>query len=457
MGNESKQTLNNKENSAVYRIKNQLTYKLGSVIAKNSNSIFGYIILPYALFITNMQYKKELKNRKKLPPLSALPDYQEALKCKTHATYRVGEAFLKGWKYWYIGGLIWFIFKALQIKKEKINANLANANIASETKNIQKEKFSFKIFLRKILFGAFKSKYKILSKPAQWYMNYKNTIIANKNTEDIQLAPYYTAKIDKRATDKELTHTLIVSLSHEKNRNLFRYIEKYDTLFLTVNPYYVGYLIDTKNIALYMKKVILENGYNKVIFTGSSRAGTASLFFSALLADELEFVQFYVIAFGPDAQYKPKYPYHNSAYEIKLTIEEYGDNTDLMNNIDTYLNTQKTLLKDRQNLEIYCICGSMHIFDMFKAYCLSDCSYFRVFTVATESHGTMALFFCDDKTIENNLQNFVKLISPAVGGITDKDIITTRIKDGKFLKSLNDLFDDLAYNNKITSLYKDKK
>ncbi|MEE3694138.1 hypothetical protein V2I21_03245 [Campylobacter sp. CLAX-22107-21] len=110
------------QGSAKSRIKNYLSYKLGKAIVENSKSIWGYISMPYVLSYIAKEHIKELAKRKeKLPNIETLYDYKEAIKIKEQITYKIGEAFIRGIKTWYKGGLIRFIFEVQKIKKQHIN------------------------------------------------------------------------------------------------------------------------------------------------------------------------------------------------------------------------------------------------------------------------------------------------------------------------------------------------
>lgn len=119
--------LNYKEITAEFRIKNQLSYKLGQAMIQNSKSVLGYLKMPYILSGIYNQYKKEQfayndkinKNPSlALPKLSTYADYKEAIKCKNHLSYKLGEALIKASKNWYKGGFIKFMFEVIKIKNK---------------------------------------------------------------------------------------------------------------------------------------------------------------------------------------------------------------------------------------------------------------------------------------------------------------------------------------------------
>lgn len=95
------------------RIQNQLSYKLGKEMIKNSKSFKDYLKLPFILYKIK-KYHKALQNQ---PKLESLPDYKEALKLKNHLSYKLGQALIKASKYWFCGGYIWLIFEIQKIKK----------------------------------------------------------------------------------------------------------------------------------------------------------------------------------------------------------------------------------------------------------------------------------------------------------------------------------------------------
>ncbi|MDL0088636.1 hypothetical protein [Campylobacter gastrosuis] len=83
--------------------------------------------MPYILSGIYNQYKKEQfayndkinKNPSlALPKLSTYADYKEAIKCKNHLSYKLGEALIKASKNWYKGGFIKFMFEVIKIKNK---------------------------------------------------------------------------------------------------------------------------------------------------------------------------------------------------------------------------------------------------------------------------------------------------------------------------------------------------
>lgn len=81
---------------AADRVKQQLTYRLGSTILTCSNSLLGWVYMPAALIKTTWKFRKYRKASAnvKLPPISTYRDAKEAEKAKQHLSYRLGKAFL---------------------------------------------------------------------------------------------------------------------------------------------------------------------------------------------------------------------------------------------------------------------------------------------------------------------------------------------------------------------------
>ncbi|ECQ7389614.1 hypothetical protein F0F28_05150 [Campylobacter jejuni] len=100
---------------AVCLVKNHLAYKLGVEMIENSKSFKGYLKMPFRLYKISKEYKKIPKNQAKLEDFS---DYREALQCKNHLSYKLGNALIQAHKNWYKGGYINFYFKVLKIKKD---------------------------------------------------------------------------------------------------------------------------------------------------------------------------------------------------------------------------------------------------------------------------------------------------------------------------------------------------
>ncbi|MBF7043808.1 glycosyltransferase family 2 protein, partial [Campylobacter volucris] len=111
----------NKYGTAILRIQNQLSYKLGQAMIVNSKLIFSRFKLPFVLLSIVVVYKQEQRMYKakikkdpslKLPPLESYPDYKEALKEKECLAYKLGQALIKANKTWYRGGYVrlwWFL------------------------------------------------------------------------------------------------------------------------------------------------------------------------------------------------------------------------------------------------------------------------------------------------------------------------------------------------------------
>lgn len=79
---------------AADRVKQQLSYRLGSVMIKKSRSFGGWCSMPFALRAEVKKFRKEKSFRKseKLPSLESYRDFYEAERVKQHLSYRLGAA-----------------------------------------------------------------------------------------------------------------------------------------------------------------------------------------------------------------------------------------------------------------------------------------------------------------------------------------------------------------------------
>lgn len=96
------QKLRQKNNNPAYygaadRIKQQLSYRLGSVMIERSKSISGWFTMPGALLKERRAFHSEKAEapQKKLPPVHRYCDAQEAEKVKKHLSYRLGSVLVQ--------------------------------------------------------------------------------------------------------------------------------------------------------------------------------------------------------------------------------------------------------------------------------------------------------------------------------------------------------------------------
>nr|MCR6519508.1 capsular biosynthesis protein [Campylobacter lari] len=121
-------------NSAIDRIKNSLSYKLGlAIIECKKQHGGGYITLPYKLYKIKQQHFKEQKLYKQTikifpqlayPKVESCKDYNESIRYKYHLSYMLGEALIKAHKTWYKGG--YFKLPSLLKEKYKLYNNIQN-------------------------------------------------------------------------------------------------------------------------------------------------------------------------------------------------------------------------------------------------------------------------------------------------------------------------------------------
>ncbi|MBE8232171.1 MAG: hypothetical protein HAW67_00445, partial [Endozoicomonadaceae bacterium] len=82
---------------AADRIKRQLSYRLGATMIQQSRTVNGVLMMPWALIQETRVFRKDFKMRKdeKSPPISDYQDAYEAESVKQHLSYRLGHTFVK--------------------------------------------------------------------------------------------------------------------------------------------------------------------------------------------------------------------------------------------------------------------------------------------------------------------------------------------------------------------------
>jgi hypothetical protein len=82
---------------AAERIKRQLSYRLGAVMIQHSRNLGGWLRMPGALVRETRSFRCEVAQRspQKLPPISQYRDASEAERVKQHLSYRLGSAVIK--------------------------------------------------------------------------------------------------------------------------------------------------------------------------------------------------------------------------------------------------------------------------------------------------------------------------------------------------------------------------
>lgn len=102
---------------AADRVKQQLSYRLGSTMITQSRSVKGWLGMPFALNAEYKRFKQEQVERsnQKLPSLSQYRDAHEAEKVKKHLSYRLGARMIANSKS--IGGwlaLPWALYSEVK-------------------------------------------------------------------------------------------------------------------------------------------------------------------------------------------------------------------------------------------------------------------------------------------------------------------------------------------------------
>lgn len=319
-------------------------------------------------------------------------------------------------------------------------------------------------FLRIILFDAFKSRWAWRRVPTQWYFDYMNYLRRKRFKENPILPDCYNVKFEKRATNEKYKRTLIISFPHAYTYNFLTYLDNFDCLYFS--PKEMNYFMrDTSTLLNYIKKIILDNGYNRVICLGICKGGTAAMIYASALADKLKFIQFYSLGFS--GMYKI-YPWFKSNFIHYVQLQELAkSDKGIFKNILKYGDTKKFLSKKRENVFHYNISGEYELNDMFSAYVLQGyCKYLKAFFIECDFHFSI-INFIFNKKIANDQKKIKNLMALT---LNNSDIghnlnyigvdhltntyMNVRKKDDKYLLSLNELIDELITTGKITSLYK---
>ncbi|NIF82448.1 chromosome partitioning protein ParA [Comamonas sp. Tr-654] len=85
---------------AADRVKQQLSYRLGAAMIRQSRSLGGWLNMPFALSAETKRFRQDQAARKdlKLPPIAQYRDAYEAEVIKRHLSYRLGARFLTNTK-----------------------------------------------------------------------------------------------------------------------------------------------------------------------------------------------------------------------------------------------------------------------------------------------------------------------------------------------------------------------
>lgn len=106
---------------AAERVKQQLSYRLGSTMIANSRSFSGWLSMPFALNAEVKKFRKEQEKKanQKLPPISAYSDAFEAERVKLHLSYRLGRCLIENSKSifgWF--AMPWKLYKEIEFYKK---------------------------------------------------------------------------------------------------------------------------------------------------------------------------------------------------------------------------------------------------------------------------------------------------------------------------------------------------
>jgi hypothetical protein len=82
---------------AADRVKAQLSYRLGATLIQHSQSLSGWLRMPFAIWSTVTQFQREQPQRQahKLPPIHQYRDAHEAERVRRHLSYRLGTVLVQ--------------------------------------------------------------------------------------------------------------------------------------------------------------------------------------------------------------------------------------------------------------------------------------------------------------------------------------------------------------------------
>lgn len=112
------------KSSAVFRMRNSLSYRFGAEILKINGNFLYFFKLPCILMKIFKEYKKErqiynflIKFDKSfaLRKLSDYYDFQDAESLKESLEFKLGSEFIKAYKTWYLGSLMMYPYTALRL------------------------------------------------------------------------------------------------------------------------------------------------------------------------------------------------------------------------------------------------------------------------------------------------------------------------------------------------------
>lgn len=224
----------------------------------------------------------------------------------------------------------------------------------------------------------------------------------------------YRLKLVDRNTD-----TLLVILSPHKNFVLEKYDFKYSCLYVadTKISYYCHH---PQRQAEFIKEFVVNKGYKKVMFLGSSKAGAGSLLWSALLKGLNDKLDVYCLAFSPQTLL---YPENDNIKQLptylnllkrrelskahQVNLEHFGNIVDLVNQ-----HRPKTWL----------VYSSRCDMDRVEAQRFSESPWVKLIPIPFDFHGSL-LAYVVDKNNDKQLQSLADKM--ALDAAQDIDLKTS--------------------------------
>jgi len=110
---------------AAERIKNELAYRLGACLIQQTQSVKGWLTFPFALRAEAKRYRQSVPADQKLPPIETYSDAAEAERVKQHLSYRLGACLVANTQT--LGGWLTLPFALLAEHKAFQQARTAKA------------------------------------------------------------------------------------------------------------------------------------------------------------------------------------------------------------------------------------------------------------------------------------------------------------------------------------------
>lgn len=271
----------------------------------------------------------------------------------------------------------------------------------------------------------------------------------------------YKAEFHKKCRIPTCKDTLIISFSPDLNYSLRTQIESLDTLYLACDPD-IFYLMSVKSLLAFIREIIKQNNYKKIILVGTSKGAFASCLYGSLLAKKMIDKTFCCLCFSPIFFLYPKRKKFKSNSDYANLLSLSKKNHEILNNLRNFGNIKK-LLK-RQNLKIYSIAGKGQRIDRKEIDKIKECDNVKVHLVELSSHFSIMAFLLKKDDVKDifRFKRWLMLVVLDYFDLKNDENKLNKIateladivKNGNLL-SLNEIFEILASGKELVRLTKD--